>query len=240
MRLDLLKKGNVTGLVPCDFLQSFMRWILTVHSVFHVGLSACSFELFEPLDCSCKRRGVAFLEHFGVPRVHSLPLRQSRSRRPAPLSRSCTSIRFTPLCLDALCRLNSLKALAKYSIFAVILAPFGAAFLSASGIGAKNYWDGWTGNVMGSRHDGQSPSIKGESAPIPTVAWVCLGSRCMLFSPDVRRGVDPESTNGLAALARLRRSRFNPGVRAGEGLDNSDSRGVRDLCRVRLKRRRAA
>ena len=40
-------------------------------------------------------------------------------------------------------RLNSLKALAKYSIIAVILAPCAAAFLSASGIGAGNYWDSW-------------------------------------------------------------------------------------------------
>jgi PAS domain S-box-containing protein len=39
-------------------------------------------------------------------------------------------------------RLNSVNALAKYSFFAVFLAPFGAAFLAAFGIGG-NYWDGW-------------------------------------------------------------------------------------------------
>ena len=39
-------------------------------------------------------------------------------------------------------RLNSVKAVAKYSFFAVILAPVGAAFLSANGIGG-NYWEGW-------------------------------------------------------------------------------------------------
>ena len=39
-------------------------------------------------------------------------------------------------------RLNSLKAVAKYSFFAVILAPAGAAFFSANGIGG-NYWEGW-------------------------------------------------------------------------------------------------
>jgi hypothetical protein len=33
-------------------------------------------------------------------------------------------------------RLDSVKALAKYSFFAVILAPVGAAFFSANGIGA--------------------------------------------------------------------------------------------------------
>jgi PAS domain S-box-containing protein len=39
-------------------------------------------------------------------------------------------------------RLDSVKALAKYSFFAVILAPVGAAFFSANGIGG-NYWKGW-------------------------------------------------------------------------------------------------
>jgi PAS domain S-box-containing protein len=45
-------------------------------------------------------------------------------------------------CFDDLPRLNSIKALAKYSFFAVILAPFLAAFLSARGIGG-DYWNGW-------------------------------------------------------------------------------------------------
>src|SRR5215470_1896498 len=39
-------------------------------------------------------------------------------------------------------RLNSVKALAKYSFFAVVLAPFAGAFLSAHGI-SRNYWTGW-------------------------------------------------------------------------------------------------
>ena len=39
-------------------------------------------------------------------------------------------------------RLNSVKAVAKYSFFAVILAPAGAALFSANGIGG-NYWEGW-------------------------------------------------------------------------------------------------
>jgi PAS domain S-box-containing protein len=50
------------------------------------------------------------------------------------------------LCLryffDGVPRLNSVKAVAKYSFFAVILAPAGAAVFSANGIGG-NYWEGW-------------------------------------------------------------------------------------------------
>jgi hypothetical protein len=39
-------------------------------------------------------------------------------------------------------RLNSLKALAKYSFFAVFLAPLAGAFLAAPGI-RSDYWNGW-------------------------------------------------------------------------------------------------
>jgi PAS domain S-box-containing protein len=45
-------------------------------------------------------------------------------------------------CFDGVPRLNSVKALAKYSFFAVILAPLAAAFLSGRGIQA-DYWNGW-------------------------------------------------------------------------------------------------
>src|SRR4029077_15078646 len=45
-------------------------------------------------------------------------------------------------CFDGVPRLNSVKALAKYSIFAIVLAPFAGAFLSAHGI-ARDYWTGW-------------------------------------------------------------------------------------------------
>src|SRR5215471_1451350 len=38
--------------------------------------------------------------------------------------------------------LNSVKALAKYSLFAIILSPLAGAFFSAHGI-ARNYWMGW-------------------------------------------------------------------------------------------------
>jgi PAS domain S-box-containing protein len=45
-------------------------------------------------------------------------------------------------CFDGVPRLNSVRALAKYSLFAVLLAPFAAAFISAQGI-ARDYWTGW-------------------------------------------------------------------------------------------------
>jgi PAS domain S-box-containing protein len=43
---------------------------------------------------------------------------------------------------DGVPQLNSIRALTKYSFFAVILAPFAAAFLSARGI-PGDYWNGW-------------------------------------------------------------------------------------------------
>jgi len=46
------------------------------------------------------------------------------------------------LCFDGVPRLNSVKALAKYSLFAVVLAPCAGAFFSAHGI-ARDYWMGW-------------------------------------------------------------------------------------------------
>ena len=52
---------------------------------------------------------------------------------------SAIGLRF---CFDGIPRLNSLKALAKYSLFAVVLAPFAGAFFSAHGI-AHEYWMGW-------------------------------------------------------------------------------------------------
>ena len=39
-------------------------------------------------------------------------------------------------------RLNNINSLAKYCFFAVFLAPFAAAFVSAPGI-SGNYWAGW-------------------------------------------------------------------------------------------------
>jgi PAS domain S-box-containing protein len=45
-------------------------------------------------------------------------------------------------CFDGVPRLNSVRALAKYSFFAVVLAPFAGAFISAHGI-AHDYWTGW-------------------------------------------------------------------------------------------------
>lgn len=45
-------------------------------------------------------------------------------------------------CFDGVPRLNSVRALAKYSFFAIALAPLAAAFLSAHGV-ARDYWTGW-------------------------------------------------------------------------------------------------
>jgi PAS domain S-box-containing protein len=45
-------------------------------------------------------------------------------------------------CFSGLPRLNSVRALAKYSFFAIVLAPFTGAFLSAHGIG-HDYWTSW-------------------------------------------------------------------------------------------------
>lgn len=45
-------------------------------------------------------------------------------------------------CFDGVPRLNSVRALAKYSFFAIVLAPFAGASLSAHGV-ARDYWTGW-------------------------------------------------------------------------------------------------
>ena len=45
-------------------------------------------------------------------------------------------------CFDRSPRLNSVSSLAKYGFFAVFLAPFAAAFVSAPGI-PGNYWNSW-------------------------------------------------------------------------------------------------
>src|SRR3954463_4642123 len=45
-------------------------------------------------------------------------------------------------CFNGAPKLNSVKALVKYSFFAILLAPFAGAFLSAQGI-SRDYWTGW-------------------------------------------------------------------------------------------------
>jgi PAS domain S-box-containing protein len=45
-------------------------------------------------------------------------------------------------CFNGVPKLNSVKALAQYSFFAVVLAPFAGAFFSAHGV-ARDYWTGW-------------------------------------------------------------------------------------------------
>src|SRR5438046_2723300 len=52
---------------------------------------------------------------------------------------SAIGLRF---CFEGVPRLNSVKALAKYSLFAIVLAPSAGAFLSAHGI-ARDYWTSW-------------------------------------------------------------------------------------------------
>src|SRR5947208_15421841 len=45
-------------------------------------------------------------------------------------------------CFDGVPRLNSVRALARYSLFALVLAPLAGASLSAHGI-SRDYWTGW-------------------------------------------------------------------------------------------------
>src|SRR5215472_3204468 len=45
-------------------------------------------------------------------------------------------------CFYGVPRLNSVRALAKYSFFAIVVAPLAGAFFSAHGV-ARNYWMGW-------------------------------------------------------------------------------------------------
>jgi PAS domain S-box-containing protein len=52
---------------------------------------------------------------------------------------AATGVRY---CFNGVPRLNSVSALAKYSLFAVFLGPFAGAFFSANGI-AHDYWMGW-------------------------------------------------------------------------------------------------
>jgi len=61
---------------------------------------------------------------------------------PANTLQVLTSALCIRYCFHGVPRLNSVKALAKYSFFAVILAPCLAAFFSAHGI-EGSYWDGW-------------------------------------------------------------------------------------------------
>jgi PAS domain S-box-containing protein len=61
---------------------------------------------------------------------------------PANTIQVLTSALCLRYCFQGIPRVNSVKALAKYSFFAVILAPCFAAFFSASGI-EGSYWDGW-------------------------------------------------------------------------------------------------
>jgi PAS domain S-box-containing protein len=61
---------------------------------------------------------------------------------PANTIQVLTSALCVRYCFHGIPRLNSVTAIAKYSFFAVILAPCLAAFFSAYGI-AGSYWEGW-------------------------------------------------------------------------------------------------
>jgi PAS domain S-box-containing protein len=71
-----------------------------------------------------------------------VPIRSIAWFIPANTVQVLTSALCLRYCFHGMPRLNSVKALAKYSFFAVILAPCLAAFFSAHGI-EGNYWEGW-------------------------------------------------------------------------------------------------
>jgi PAS domain S-box-containing protein len=71
-----------------------------------------------------------------------VPIRSIAWFIPANTTQVLTSALCLRYCFHGKPRLNSVKAIAKYSFFAVILAPCLAAFFSANGI-EGSYWDGW-------------------------------------------------------------------------------------------------
>jgi PAS domain S-box-containing protein len=71
-----------------------------------------------------------------------VPIRSIAWFIPANTVQVLTSALCLRYCFRGIPRLNSVKALAKYSFFAVILAPCLAAFFSAYGI-EGSYWEGW-------------------------------------------------------------------------------------------------
>jgi PAS domain S-box-containing protein len=71
-----------------------------------------------------------------------VPIRSVAWFIPANTVQVLTSALCLRYCFHGIPRLNSVKAIAKYSFFAVILAPFLAAFFSAYGI-EGSYWEGW-------------------------------------------------------------------------------------------------
>jgi PAS domain S-box-containing protein len=71
-----------------------------------------------------------------------VPIRSIAWFIPANTVQVLTSALCLRYCFHGIPRLNSVKAIAKYSFFAVILAPCLAAFFSAHGI-EGSYWDGW-------------------------------------------------------------------------------------------------
>jgi PAS domain S-box-containing protein len=71
-----------------------------------------------------------------------VPIRSIAWFIPANTVQVLTSALCLRYCFHGIPQLNSVKAIAKYSFFAVILAPCLAAFFSANGI-EGSYWEGW-------------------------------------------------------------------------------------------------
>lgn len=71
-----------------------------------------------------------------------VPLRSIAWFIPADTVQVLIAASFLSYSFDGVPRLSSVNALAKYLLFAVIVAPSTAAFISARGI-QSNYWDGW-------------------------------------------------------------------------------------------------
>ena len=71
-----------------------------------------------------------------------VPIRSIAWFIPANTVQVLTSALCLRYCFHGIPQLNSVKAIAKYSFFAVILAPCLAAFFSAYGI-EGSYWEGW-------------------------------------------------------------------------------------------------
>ena len=99
-------------------------------------------------------------------------------------------------CFNGVPRLNSVRALAKYSFFAIVLAPFAGAFLSAHGI-ARDYWTGWkiVFFVRGSclRHGDPGPVELGKRR-------ACIDAKIACPSP---RGIDAHRGAGSCQLHRV-------------------------------------
>ena len=72
-----------------------------------------------------------------------------------------------------------------------------------------------SGNVMGTKHDLQSPSIQGESSPVPAVAWVCLVIAACYLAPKLEGALIQNPQMIWPLWPGSARSSFNPVAGAG-------------------------